>query len=246
MGLNTFCIGSSVSINDSGNDVKDLEPIKKSNSSKVPATKLLKKITRSSNRETKDKLMNKGAKNNSNAKKNSFSIPKDRASKAEVRSDCIQPESSLELNSNTKLRQNSSDKAKNINLRNKRSKHSESQDDEVSHKLRKMNLNDDRDDHKSSISHKSSSMNSKSHNESNNSDAEMEVDKSIENNTNMETRRTRRKIKKPEFLANNYQLEDNKETKMTENARRAEDRKKSQSDDQKSISQSRKNPTVGH
>lgn len=114
----------------------------------------------------------------------------------------------------------------------------------MSQQLDKIKLDYVKDDHKNESDMKKSDCNQESDNEDNShsgKDVEMD-DKSqeAESSVNMETRRTRRKIKKPEYLANNYHLEDNKDNKQPQSSVKVVDRKKSQSEEKKSAVVTRK------
>lgn len=227
-----------VTINTASKD-KELET--KLNDTKVPETRSFRK----SKRETKekqqnDKTENEKGKNNMKAIKNSFSKPKDRAAKIEVHSDCTKQNRSLELDSVKQHRQNSSDKIKNNISQNIRSSSAVSHLD-MSQQLDKIKLDYIVDDNKQDMYINKEQESDHERNSHSEKDEEMDNrSQEAETNINIETRRTRRKIKRPKYLANNYHLEDHKDNKHLQSTTKATDRKKSHSEEKKSAVVTRK------
>jgi hypothetical protein len=207
-------------MNELENDSKSTPDMKKTSSAKVPETRNIRKITRASkNKQGPNELPILNSSSSPSAKLRKFSKPKDKTANIDVKSDCIEPNTSLELvSSKTRVRDNSSDQIKNIRKKRDRSSGAASHVIDVSHQLDKIKLDDIKEDYNHTpITYQDQKQESAKHSESNSeNDVDMDNDKSQEadDSANIETRRTRRKIKKPEYLANNYQLEDNKDNKQ--------------------------------
>lgn len=184
----------------------------------TPETRNIRKITRASKNKNEPSQPAKDIKKSAESKKSikpkkKFSKPKDKTANIEVRSHCIEPNASLDMSTKIRDRENSSDQ---VDLAKNKRDHSTgavSQVVDVSNKLSQIKLNESNDDHKPTPKVSDSQNNDDSISEQ---DADMDDDeKSQSSSANIEKRRTRRTIKRPQYLASNYQLEDNKDNKNT-------------------------------